>query len=87
MENPPKLKGNISKLAKEPWKGYLLEVDVSYPKDLHNLHSNLSFISEKRKIRLVQKLGPNLYDKKKYLIFITALDQALKHGLVLDKVC
>ena len=41
---------------------------------------------ERRKINGVQKLAPNLYDKKKYAIHITALDQALKHGLVLDKV-
>ena len=30
-------------------KGYLLEVDVHYPKHLHNAHSDLSFLPEKRK--------------------------------------
>ena len=29
---------------------------------------------------------PNLYDKVKYVIHIRALDQALKHGLVLEKI-
>ena len=29
---------------------------------------------------------PNLFDKKKYVIHIRALDQALKHGLVLEKI-
>ena len=32
----------------------------------------------------VEKLVPNLYYKKRYVIHIRALDQALKHGLVLE---
>ena len=28
-------------------KGYIHEVDVEYPKDLHNFHSDLSFLSER----------------------------------------
>ena len=56
--------------AKEPGKGYLLEVDVSYPDDLHDLHNNLLFMCEKRKINGVQKQVPNLYDEKKYVIHI-----------------
>ena len=43
-------------------------------------------MSEKMKINKVEKLVPNLYDKKKYIIHIRALDQALKHGLILEKV-
>ena len=31
-------------------KGYILEVDVEYPKNLHNLHSDLPFLSERMKI-------------------------------------
>ena len=27
-------------------KGYILEVDVEYPKDLNDLHSDLPFLSE-----------------------------------------
>ena len=34
----------------------------------------------------VEKLVPNLHDKKGYIIYIQALDQALAHGLVLDRV-
>ena len=86
VKNPDKLKGNISKLSREAGKGYLLEVDMSYPNNLHNLHNNLPFMCEKRKINGVQKLVPNLYGKEEYVIHITALDQAIKHGLVLDKV-
>ena len=32
-------------------KGYILEVDVEYPKDLHNLYSDLPFLSERTKIK------------------------------------
>ena len=64
MENSDDLKGDISKLAKEARKGYLLEVDISYPDDLHDLHNDLSFMCQKRKINEIQKLVSNLYDKK-----------------------
>ena len=36
-------------------------------------------------INHVEKLVPNLNDKKKYVIHIRELDQALKHGLILKK--
>ena len=67
-------------------KGYLLEVDVTYPKELHDLHNYLPFMCKKMEINKVQKLVPNLHDKKRYVIHIRALDQALKHGLTLEKV-
>ena len=38
------------------------------------------------KVNGVEKLIPNLYDKKRYVIHIRALDQALKHGLVLEHI-
>ena len=76
----------IGRLAKLGSKGYMLEVDVKYPKEPHDLHNDLPFMCEKMKINKVEKLVPNLYDKNKYVIHIRALDQALKHGLVLEKV-
>ena len=80
MSNPDKLKDSIIEMAKKVGKGYLLEIDVSYPQNLDNQHNDLPFMCEKRKINKVQKLVPNLYDKKKYLIHIVALDQVLRHG-------
>ena len=41
---------------------------------------------EKMKINKVEKLVPSLNDKKKYVIHIKALYQALKHGLILEKL-
>ena len=76
----------ISKLAKRKSKGYLPEVDVHYPKELHDSHNDLPFMCERMKINGVEKLIPSLYDKKRYVIHIRALDQALKHGLVLERI-
>ena len=58
VENPEELKGNISKLDKKAGKGYLLEVNVSYPNILHNLHNDLQFMCKRRNINGVQKLFP-----------------------------
>ena len=39
---------------------------------------------ERMEINGVEKLVPNLYDKKNYVIHIRELDQGLAHGLILD---
>ena len=67
-------------------KGYILEVDVKYPKRLHELHSDLSFLSERMKIDKCNKLVCNLFNKKKYLAHKNSLKQALNHGLKLKKI-
>ena len=38
-------------------KGYILQVDVEYTKYLHNLHSDLPFLSEIIKIKKCKKLA------------------------------
>ena len=76
----------INALANKKDKGYLLEVDVFYPKELHDDHNELPFMCERMKINAVEKLVPNLYYKRKYMIHIRALQQALDHGLVLEKI-
>ena len=72
--------------AAEKNHGYLLEVDVSYPEKLHDLHNDIPFMCSKMKVNEVEKLIPNLYDKRKHIIHIRALKQALDHGLVLEKI-
>ena len=76
----------IDKLVKKDKRGYLLEVDVEYPKELHENHNELPFLVKKMKIGREKKLVPNLKDKKEYVVHIKAPDQALKHGLKLKKV-
>ena len=41
---------------------------------------------ERMKIGRVEKLVPNLKNKKGYVVHIKAVDQALRHGLKLKKV-
>ena len=67
-------------------KGYILEVDVKYPKKLQNLHSDLPFLPKRMKIDKCKKLVCNLHDKKKYVVHIMSLKQALNHGLKLKRV-
>ena len=59
---------------------------MAYPRELHNYHDDLPFMCEKMKINGVEKLDPNLYYKRKYVVHIKALKQAIDHGLVLEKI-
>ena len=63
-------------------KGYILEVDVKYPKRLHELHSDLPFLSKRMEVNKCKKLVCNLFNKKKYVVHINALN----HGLKLKKI-
>ena len=62
-------------------KGYTLEVDIKYPKKLHDLHSDLPFLPERMEINKCKKLVCNLNNKK-----ICLLKQALNHGLKFKKI-
>ena len=61
--------------------GYLLEVDIHYPKHLHKLHSDLPFLPARQ-----NKLLTTFGDKKNYVVHISTLKQALNYGLELEKV-
>ena len=67
-------------------KGYIFEVYVEYPKDLHKLHSDLPFLPERMKINKCTKLVCTTHNKENYVVHIRALKQALNHGLKLTKV-
>ena len=64
------MENNVSKFNEEfiknydedSSKAYILEVNLEYPKDLHNLHSDLPFLSERMKIKKCNKFVCNLYD-------------------------
>ena len=76
LVNGFKWKTNMSKFNEEfiknygedSDKGYILEVDVKYPKKLHGLHEDLPFLPEIMKIGKCKKLVSNLYDKKTMLL-------------------
>ena len=67
-------------------KGYISEVDVEYPKYLHDFHSDLRFLPERLKIDKCNKIVCNLYDKNNYIVHIRSSKQALNYGQILKKV-
>ena len=67
-------------------RGCILEVDMEYPKHLWSHHKDLPFLSERKKFKKVEKLVTSIEDKEKYVIHISALKQALNHGLKLKNV-
>lgn len=67
----------------EDWKeiSCFLEVDLEYPKRLHDLHSDYPVAPEPLKVNKVYKLIPNLNDKTKYVIHYKNLKQYISLGL------
>ena len=65
----------------------ILEADVEYPKTLWGLHKDLPFLPNRKKQKIKQKNLLLLQRiKKKYVIQISALKEALDHGLIFKKV-
>ena len=73
----------IKKHDENSYIGYFLEIDIDYPKRLFNVHKDLPFLPERRKVKKVEKLICSIEDKKEYVVHIRALKQALNHGLKL----
>ena len=76
----------IKNYNENSYKRYILEVDVKYPKELHDLHSDLPFLQKKMKIDKCKELVCDVRNKKKYVVHIKSLKQALNHGLKLKRV-
>ena len=65
----------------------ILEVDLEYPDNLHDLHNDYPFCPERVKCNnRVEKLIPNLRNKTKYVIHYKNLIQCLKAGMKLKKI-
>ena len=64
-----------------------LEVDLEYPKKLHDLHNDLPLCPETMETKnKINKLIPNLRDKEKYVIHYETLLLVLSLGLILKKI-
>ena len=76
----------ITKYDENSDKCYILEVDVEYPINIRMLHSDLPFLPDRMKINKCSKLCCTIQNKENYVVHISALKQALNHGLKLTKV-
>lgn len=83
----PTLNG-LSELTDTSPIGRVYEVDISYPVNLHDDHSDLPFLPE-NSIPVgskVRKLMATFDCKKNYVIHYRNLQQAMAHGLIVEKV-
>ena len=64
----------------------ILEIDLVYPQSLHDLHNDYPLASEHIKVNKVDKLIPNLGNKKKYVLHYENLKQYLSLGLKLVEI-
>ena len=79
-----KLYENRHNLNKMPC---ILEVDLEYPENLHDRHNDYPLCPEKVKCKNgVEKLIPNLRDKKKYVLHYKNLIQCLDMGLKIKHI-
>ena len=67
-------------------KGIVYEVDLDYPKELHDYHNDYPFLPETININNNPKLIPNLNNKQYYILNEINLVQAIMHGLKLTKI-
>ena len=67
-------------------KECILEVDLEYPKDLHDVHNEYPLAPERLRVNKVDKLIPNLNNKKKYVLHHRSLKQYLDLGLKFTKI-
>ena len=72
----------------ETWKLHscILEVDLEYPKNLHDLHSDYPLAPERVEANKIDKLIPNLLNKEKYIRYHENLKQYLSLGLKLTRI-
>ena len=67
-------------------RGCTLEVDLEYPKGLHDLHNEYPLAPQSMEVNGTKKLIPHLGDRKNYVIHHEALRCYLGYGLKLTKI-
>ncbi|XP_065676786.1 uncharacterized protein LOC136092455 [Hydra vulgaris] len=72
----------------ENWKSVpcILEVDLDYPDHLHDEHNDYPLAPDRVKVGKIEKLIPNLNNKKNYVIHYTNLKLYERLGLKITKI-
>ncbi|EZA58861.1 hypothetical protein X777_01036 [Ooceraea biroi] len=68
--------------------GYILEVDLKYPRYLHDAHADLPFCPTRKAPpdKRQEKLLATLRDKERYVIHYRTLQQCTRHGLRVKRI-
>lgn len=76
---------DVNEVSWDSSVGYILEVDLAYPLDIHDAHADLPFcpVHDIPPGGREEKLLASLNDKKYYVIHYRALQQCLRHGVQL----
>jgi len=78
---------NWERFSDQEGKGCILEVDLEYPKALHDLHNDFPLAPERLKTKnKVDKLILNLNNKTRYVIHHENLKQYLDLGMKVKKI-
>ena len=77
---------NWREFSDQKGRGCILEVDLEYPKKLYDLHNEYPLAPERIVVNKVEKLIPNLNEKKKYVLHHKNLKQYLDLGLKITKI-
>ena len=100
-ENPSLFDSNrILSHPDDAAKGYMFEVDLQYPKNLHKIHNDYPLAAEHMTITKEmlstynnieefvgsEKLIPNLFDKNRYILHYKNLKFYLNQGMILTKI-
>ena len=82
---PSKKRMNFSIKKQERVYFRSISVDKEYPKELRKNRKKLPFLAERMKFGKVEKLIPNLKDKKTCAFYIKSLNHVLKTCLKIKK--
>nr|CAI5847002.1 unnamed protein product [Callosobruchus analis] len=92
---------DVTTIPDEAEERYILEVDLDYPKHLHDIHKDIPFCAQHLNMNVLfeshvieddkhdtrnTKLIAYLYNKRKYVLHYRNLKQAVANGLVLKKI-
>lgn len=78
----------MSKQELDEWRyiACILEVEIEYPEELHDLHNDYPLAPERLMMNGVEKLIPNLNDKERYVVHHETLKLYESLGLKIKKI-